>query len=306
MSPEEAAVVLSQHFAHGGERRQDGRAGAVLAHDVPDTDPGYRPADVQTERYCVPLDDRSAKRDGKEAALVAVEHLDQRVVAGDPSRHGPRELRVSDDPESRAAAEKYFRAVKRPDGKDAVRPGVDASHGELLRNRHGCDQVKFQPGALGMRRLEGHERGEHGPNYRGTSHRVGERSLTERERRKADATVNGSMQTRQPFSMVVQSAGVSRKDLHERLSDHRGRSSRMSTFNACPSPQDTETETGGVWDAVQMGFSGAYYFVRLDFRLRCPPRYRNGASRRAAEPLRNAGASLRLWCVRQSLTSLVN
>jgi iron complex outermembrane receptor protein len=38
-------------------------------------------------------------------------------------------------------------------------------------------------------------------------------------------------------------------------------------FNAYPSPQDTETETGGVWDAVQMGFSGAYYFVRLDFRL---------------------------------------
>ena len=39
-------------------------------------------------------------------------------------------------------------------------------------------------------------------------------------------------------------------------------------FNAYPSPQDTETETGGVWDAVQMGFSGAYYFARLDFRLR--------------------------------------
>ncbi|HEX5725382.1 MAG TPA: TonB-dependent receptor, partial [Longimicrobiaceae bacterium] len=38
-------------------------------------------------------------------------------------------------------------------------------------------------------------------------------------------------------------------------------------FNEYPSPQDTETETGGVWDAVQMGFSGAYYFARLDFRL---------------------------------------
>jgi iron complex outermembrane recepter protein len=38
-------------------------------------------------------------------------------------------------------------------------------------------------------------------------------------------------------------------------------------FNAYPSPQDTETETGGVWDAVQMGFSGAYYFARLNFRL---------------------------------------
>lgn len=39
-------------------------------------------------------------------------------------------------------------------------------------------------------------------------------------------------------------------------------------FNAYPSPQDTETETGGVWDAVQMGFSGAYYFARVEFRVR--------------------------------------
>ena len=38
-------------------------------------------------------------------------------------------------------------------------------------------------------------------------------------------------------------------------------------FNAYPSPQDTETETGGVWDAVQMGFSGAYYFARVNFRM---------------------------------------
>jgi iron complex outermembrane receptor protein len=38
-------------------------------------------------------------------------------------------------------------------------------------------------------------------------------------------------------------------------------------FNRYPSPQDTETETGGVWDAVQMGFSGAFYFARLSFKL---------------------------------------
>ncbi|CAN5622510.1 TonB-dependent receptor [soil metagenome] len=37
-------------------------------------------------------------------------------------------------------------------------------------------------------------------------------------------------------------------------------------LNAYPTPQDTETETGGVWDAVQMGFSGTFLFARLDFR----------------------------------------
>jgi iron complex outermembrane receptor protein len=37
-------------------------------------------------------------------------------------------------------------------------------------------------------------------------------------------------------------------------------------LNAYPSPQDTETETGGVWDAVQMGFSGTFLFVRLNVR----------------------------------------
>ena len=37
-------------------------------------------------------------------------------------------------------------------------------------------------------------------------------------------------------------------------------------FDAYPSQQDTETETGGVWDAVQMGSSGAFYFLRLNIR----------------------------------------
>jgi iron complex outermembrane receptor protein len=39
-------------------------------------------------------------------------------------------------------------------------------------------------------------------------------------------------------------------------------------LNAYPTQQDTETETGGVWDAVQMGFSGAFYFAKLSARLR--------------------------------------
>jgi len=38
-------------------------------------------------------------------------------------------------------------------------------------------------------------------------------------------------------------------------------------FNVYPTKQDTETETGGVWDAVQMGFAGSFYFARLSVRL---------------------------------------
>lgn len=38
-------------------------------------------------------------------------------------------------------------------------------------------------------------------------------------------------------------------------------------FDTYPTAQDTETETGGLWDAVQMGFSGRYYFARLGVRL---------------------------------------
>jgi iron complex outermembrane recepter protein len=37
-------------------------------------------------------------------------------------------------------------------------------------------------------------------------------------------------------------------------------------FDAYPTQQDTETETGGLWDAVQMGSSGAFYFLRLGIR----------------------------------------
>ena len=36
-------------------------------------------------------------------------------------------------------------------------------------------------------------------------------------------------------------------------------------FNIYPTQQDTETETGGLWDAVQMGFSGTLYFAKLTF-----------------------------------------
>jgi len=39
-------------------------------------------------------------------------------------------------------------------------------------------------------------------------------------------------------------------------------------FNVYPTEQkDTETETGGIFDAVQMGFSGRFFFAKLNFRL---------------------------------------
>jgi len=39
-------------------------------------------------------------------------------------------------------------------------------------------------------------------------------------------------------------------------------------FNVYPTQQaDTETETGGLWDAVQMGFSGAFYFSKIGFKF---------------------------------------
>jgi iron complex outermembrane receptor protein len=38
-------------------------------------------------------------------------------------------------------------------------------------------------------------------------------------------------------------------------------------FNVYPDHQDTETESGGIWDAVQMGTAGAFYFAKLNFKL---------------------------------------
>lgn len=40
-----------------------------------------------------------------------------------------------------------------------------------------------------------------------------------------------------------------------------------NVFDEYPAQQDTETETGGLWDAVQMGFSGRFYFARLNFKF---------------------------------------
>lgn len=36
-------------------------------------------------------------------------------------------------------------------------------------------------------------------------------------------------------------------------------------LNVYPDQQDDWVEAGGYWDAVQMGFSGAYYYARLGF-----------------------------------------
>jgi len=42
----------------------------------------------------------------------------------------------------------------------------------------------------------------------------------------------------------------------------------MNIFNVYPTQQDTETETGGLWDAVQMGTSGALYYAKLSWNVR--------------------------------------
>lgn len=38
-------------------------------------------------------------------------------------------------------------------------------------------------------------------------------------------------------------------------------------FNVYPDQQDDWTEGGGYWDAVQMGFGGAYYYAKLNYRF---------------------------------------
>ncbi|WCC43843.1 hypothetical protein PJW08_08290 [Tenacibaculum finnmarkense] len=36
-------------------------------------------------------------------------------------------------------------------------------------------------------------------------------------------------------------------------------------FNTYPTIQDKYTDSGGVWDATQMGSSGAFYYSKLQF-----------------------------------------
>ncbi|WP_416442187.1 TonB-dependent receptor domain-containing protein [Leeuwenhoekiella sp. A16] len=50
------------------------------------------------------------------------------------------------------------------------------------------------------------------------------------------------------------------------LSDHiKLQVGSNNLFNVYPDQQDDWTEAGGYWDAVQMGFNGAYYYSRLSF-----------------------------------------
>ncbi|MEY3368437.1 MAG: hypothetical protein RI973_1592 [Bacteroidota bacterium] len=53
-------------------------------------------------------------------------------------------------------------------------------------------------------------------------------------------------------------------DLTKNLSLRVGASNLMNVY---PVQQDTETETGGLWDAVQMGANGTFYFARMGFRF---------------------------------------
>lgn len=62
---------------------------------------------------------------------------------------------------------------------------------------------------------------------------------------------------------IVTDASV-RYQLTDRVSLTVGGANLLNTY---PTAQDTETETGGIWDAVQMGFSGAFYFARVSFKM---------------------------------------
>jgi iron complex outermembrane recepter protein len=42
----------------------------------------------------------------------------------------------------------------------------------------------------------------------------------------------------------------------------------VNLLNAYPDKQNPDlTESGGIWDAVQMGFSGALYYSRIGFKF---------------------------------------
>ena len=53
-------------------------------------------------------------------------------------------------------------------------------------------------------------------------------------------------------------------DLTKNLSLRIGAANLLNVY---PDQQDTETETGGLWDAVQMGTNGSFYFARLGFKF---------------------------------------
>ena len=53
-------------------------------------------------------------------------------------------------------------------------------------------------------------------------------------------------------------------DLSKNLSLNIG---GANIFNVYPTQQDTETETGGLWDSVQMGTNGAFYFTKIGFKF---------------------------------------
>ena len=53
-------------------------------------------------------------------------------------------------------------------------------------------------------------------------------------------------------------------DLTKNLSLRVGAANLLNVY---PDQQDTETETGGLWDAVQMGTNGSFYFARLGFKF---------------------------------------
>ena len=71
----------------------------------------------------------------------------------------------------------------------------------------------------------------------------------------------GTLDTYEPVMTTDLTLGY---DLTRNLTLNIGAANLLNVY---PTQQDTETETGGLWDAVQNGFSGSLYFAKLGFKF---------------------------------------
>ena len=71
----------------------------------------------------------------------------------------------------------------------------------------------------------------------------------------------GTLDTYEPVMTTDLTLGY---DLTRNLTLNIGAANLLNVY---PTQQDTETETGGLWDAVQHGFSGSLYFAKLGFKF---------------------------------------
>ncbi len=72
---------------------------------------------------------------------------------------------------------------------------------------------------------------------------------------------HGEVDTYNPKITVDLSAGYNHRNFTLTLGG-------VNLLNAYPDKQNPGlTESGGIWDAVQMGFSGTLYYARLEFKF---------------------------------------